>query len=300
MRNAIKGGALVLLLALSLLLAACAEAAPSDPPHLPPNRAAVLFSSLAEIWQEAGGVTAITVGESVERGFADASAVLVDDGVGKNINTERLLAAAPDLVIASADVPAQVRAAELARTAGIPTLLLRVEGFDDYLAALDVMCAITGDRSGYLRAVAMRSEIDALCAAASAAQSRTVLFIRTGSTNASTKPKQASDHFACAMLEELGCRNVMDDAPILLDGLNMEAVLALDPELIFFSTMGNEEAARAHICALLDDPAWQRLSAVRNGSVFVLPKELFHFKPNARFGESYRYLYDILMGGDHA
>ena len=65
----------------------------------PPARVAVLFSSLCEVWQNAGGTVAITVGESVERGLVSDGVMLVDDGAGKSINTELLLAAQPDLVV---------------------------------------------------------------------------------------------------------------------------------------------------------------------------------------------------------
>ena len=42
------------------------------------------------------------------------------------------------------------------------------------------------------------------------------------------------------------------------------------------------------------NPAWQSLSAVQNGRYVILPGELFHYKPNKRWGESYEYLADIL------
>ena len=56
-----------------------------------PQRVAVLMSSLAEVWALAGGKIDITVGESVERGFAGGSVILVDLGAGKTINTELLI-----------------------------------------------------------------------------------------------------------------------------------------------------------------------------------------------------------------
>jgi len=37
-----------------------------------PTRVAVLFSSFADMWLISGGEIAITVGESVERGFVDS------------------------------------------------------------------------------------------------------------------------------------------------------------------------------------------------------------------------------------
>jgi iron complex transport system substrate-binding protein len=34
---------------------------------------------------------------------------------------------------------------------------------------------------------------------------------------------------------------------------------------------------------------------VQNGRYTVLPKDLFHYKPNERWGESYAYLYEIIF-----
>ena len=47
---------------------------------------------------------------------------------------------------------------------------------------------------------------------------------------------------------------------------------------------------------LLDNPAWNALSAVKNGRYFLLEKELYNLKPNARWGEAYQKLADILYG----
>ena len=52
-------------------------------------------------------------------------------------------------------------------------------------------------------------------------------------------------------------------------------------------------ALDASVC---QNPAWQALDAVRQGRLYVLDKELFHYKPNARWGESYETLFKILYG----
>ena len=67
----------------------------------------MLFSSFADVWETAGGRVDITVGESVERGFAPEDVLLVDDGAGKTINQELLLSYEPDFVICSADLEEQ-------------------------------------------------------------------------------------------------------------------------------------------------------------------------------------------------
>ncbi|MCQ2433362.1 MAG: hypothetical protein MJ175_12230, partial [Clostridia bacterium] len=102
-----------LLCLLAFVFVSCGNTETAEKPAVTdtPKNTAVLFSSLAEAWETAGGVVSITVGESVERGFATQDTPLVDDGAGKAINTELLLSLEPDLVICSADLPAQVEAA---------------------------------------------------------------------------------------------------------------------------------------------------------------------------------------------
>ncbi len=282
-------------LLLSGLLCGCdTSVEPTDASMERPATVAVLFSSLAEIWLDAGGTVDITVGETVERGFAPDDTPLVDEGAGKTVNVELLLSLEPDLVIASADIPAQVETAELLEKAGIDTLLCHVESFADYLTVLADMTAITGDTTGLDAAKSMESDIQATLSSVSFAVIPDILFVRAGSTDASTKAKLAEDHFACAMLEEFGCHNIAADAPILLDGLSMEEILLSDPDYIFFSLMGNEDSATTHVENLLAGETWGQLTAVPEGRVFILPKDLFHFKPCGRWLEAYQYLADIL------
>lgn len=285
---------LALFLATALLLTSCGSVVPSITPDKP-QRVAVLFSSLAEIWLEAGGTVDITVGEAVERGFAPEGTPTVDSGAGKTVNVERLIAEKPDLVICSADIPAQVEAARILEATGTPTLVLRVDTFDDYLEALKAMTAITENEAAYARGLAMKAEINALLAThAAACEGKTVLFVRAGSTASATKVKGSDDHFAAEMLRELGCVNIADGNPLSLDSMGMEAVIAANPDFIFFSLMGNEPAARANIETLLATEPWQTLDAVKNGKTFILERSLFHFKPCARWLNAYVALAEML------
>ena len=300
------------------LLAACGSSAVQDTPvdrqyaftdstgaevilTTQPRRVAVLFSSYAEIWTLAGGDVTVTVGETLARGFAPEKTLLVDGGAGKTIDLELLLAAQPDFVIGSADIPAQADACRMTTQAGIPSALFRVDTFDDYLRMLKICTDITGDSEAYrTHGVAVQEEIAELLRAVEAleGENRDVLFIRAGSSYSATKAKRGPDNFACIMLEELGVHNIADDAVVLLDGLSLEEILLQDPDCIFISTMGNEDASKAYIMELFAQNGWQELTAVRNGNYVFLPRELFHFKPNARWAEAYamlaQYLYPEL------
>lgn len=262
-----------------------------------PERVAVLFSSYAEIWNLSGGTVSVTVGESVERGFAPETVYLVDEGAGKTIDHELLIAAQPDFIIGSADIPAQVEACEIMAAAGIPTALFRVDTFADYLNMLKICTDITGDGEKYeTNGTAVEREIASVMEAVEgcAAEPKEILFIRAGSQYSSTKAKRAPDNFVCIMLDELGAHNIADDAGMLLDGLSLEEILLRDPDYIFLTAMGSEAAAVSYIGDLFSQDGWRELGAVKSGNYTFLSKDLFHFKPNARWAEAYRTLAELL------
>ena len=262
-----------------------------------PEKVAVLFSSYAEMWTLAGGEVNITVGESIERGFAPEGTPLVDAGAGKTVDREALLAAEPDLVIASADIAAQAELAAYLDTVGIPCALFRVDCFADYEKAMTHLCAITGRVDLFEQNVAsVGAEIEKILADVDKTVAPRILFVRCGSSYSATKAKVASENFVCKMLEELGAVNIADAAPELSDGLALEAILNADPEAIFFSTMGNEQKSRAYMDSVLAGEAWQTLSAVREGRYVYLDKNLFQFKPNAKWSEAYKFLAEYLYG----
>ena len=261
-----------------------------------PERVAVLFSSFADIWRLSGGECYVTVGESVDRGFAREDVLLVDSGAGKTIDTELLISYEPDFVIVSADITAQADTAALLRSAGIPCAEMRVESFSDYLYMLKICTDINGTAESFTEyGTNLQFRIDDIFSKLPEdEEQKRVLFIRSGSSSSSAKAKTADEHFAARMLEELGVYNIADNADILLDGLSIEEILSEDPDFIFVSTMGDEEAARAYMDSVFESPAWQNLSAVKNHKYYYLPKDLFQYKPNARWYDAYQYLAELL------
>ncbi len=262
-----------------------------------PQRVAVLFSSYVEMWDLAGGEIYVTVGESVERGFADESTVLVDSGAGKTINREILIASAPDLVIASADIAAQSEVAGYLDSVGIPCALFRVDSFYDYAEVMEDLCKITGRDDLYEKNVLdVAAEIENIINSVDKTRAPRILFVRCGSSASSTKAKNADENFVCRMIAELGAVNIADKAPELCDGLSLEAILTAQPQKMLISTMGNEQKSREYMDSVLKSEPWQALDAVKNSDYVYLDKELFQFKPNARWAEAYKFLAEYLYG----
>ena len=259
-----------------------------------PKKVACLFSSFAEVWILAGGEVAITVYETIERNICN-DAILVDNGAGKTINNELLILSEPDFVICSADISNQLKTAELLNKANIPTACFKVETFNDYLDMLNILTDITGNKENYeIYGLNVKSKIDTLINSLYYIERPDILFIRAGTTLASTKAKRAEDHFVAQMLDEINTYNIANRCEVLLDGLSTEDILLEDPNYIFISIMGNEEAVINNIENLFNDKIWSELTAVKNKKYVFLPKDLFQFKPNHRWYEAYKYLVDIL------
>ena len=98
------------------------------------------------------------------------------------------------------------------------------------------------------------------------------------------------------MLEDFGLENILDKYDSLLEEISIEEIITADPDYIFVTTMGSDvQAALDNLdSSLTSNPAWSGLTAIQNGEYFILPQELFHYKPNARWSESYAYLLDLL------
>ena len=263
-----------------------------------PERVAVLFSSFAELWQLAGGTVAVTVGESVERGFVPEGTPLVDDGAGKKIDLERLLIEEPDFVICSGDIAAQAETAKTLMELDIPAAHFVVESFSDFLDVLQICTAITGDEAAFERYGTQQEEAIERTLAENSFEGVDILFVRAGSSARSVKAKTSEDHFAAEMLKELGTHNIADDSlledAVVSDTLSIEYILQEDPDYIFFTAMGDEEASRSFVKEMLQEDTWKSLTAVKAGHYAFLEKELFHFKPNGRWAEAYKTLADLL------
>lgn len=256
-----------------------------------PDQTAVLFSSYADMWLLSGGDIYVTVGEAAERGFASENALLVDSGAGKKFDIEALVISQPDLIIGSVDIPFHEIAREQIEKTGIPFALFRVESIDDYLRVFKIMTRINESEENYLefglsvyekaRRVIERAEEHGT------KNPQEILFIRSGSGYSSAKAKTRDMHFAAQMLYELGAENIAQDVPVIIDGLSFEEIFMKDPDAIFISLMGDEEAAKTYMTELFKKPGWQMLKAVQNGRCYFLEKDLFQYKPNARWAEAY-------------
>ena len=257
-------------------------------------RVVCLYGSYSEAWLLAGGRLAGTTQDAVEeRGLELGDAEIV--GTVKEPNAEAIIALEPDLVILSSDIAAQQDMLDVLEDAGLSCLSYQVDTFEDYSAMMYQFCKAT-DRPDLFE-----ENVSQVAKQIQAAKEKytfeedgpTVLLMRAFSTGIKAK---TDDELAGAILKELGCKNIADEHPSMLEDLSLEEVISADPDFIFVTTMGDEEKALNYLDGqIAENPAWQELTAVKEGRFHVLPKDLFHYKPNHRWGESYEYLGELLQ-----
>ncbi len=259
-----------------------------------PKRTAALIGSFADIWLLSGGELVAAANDSWDSLSLDLGESVVNLGSIQEPDVEQLIAAQPDFVLASVNTDADVGLKDLLEQAKIPVAYFGVSSFEDYLHMLDICTQITGRRDLYEQnGLKVQEQITETLKRADGSKP-VVLFLRASST--SVRAKGSNGNVCGEMLDALGCINIADQDESLLEELSMEAIITADPEYIFITTQGSsKEAAMKQIEELLTShPAWASLSAVQKGNYYVLDKRLFNLKPNAKWGEAYKQLADIL------
>ncbi len=261
------------------------------------EKTVIASGSLAEIWELAGGTVYGATDDVLDsHSLKDPDSVKIYGDV-KNPSVESIIADDADFVIFSSTIAKQVELEESLSSAGVTVAYFNVESFDEYLSMLKICTDITGNSDLYTsNGEAVRERIEQAIEKSKGHDAPDILLLRAYSTGVKAK---GSDNMTGQMLSDLGCVNIADSDSSLLEELSLESIVRADPDYVFITTMGEDEQAAIaqYESTLASNPAWQELTAVKNNEVHILPKELYHYKPNARWGEAYEKLEEILYEG---
>lgn len=228
------------------------------------KRIVTLAPSLTELAFAAGAgdrVVAVSAGSNHP---PEARALPVVAGPGR-IDLERLLALAPDLVLAW---PSGNPARDLARLAhlGIRVYAIEPRRLDDVPRALRAVGALAGTQA-VADAAAERFESEVIAAASGSGWSPRVFFEIWHDPLVSV----SDAHLIGDLVARCGGTNVFGGSPLLTPRVSREALYAADPDVILSSVgHGDRDAARR----LWRDMA--RLRAVREDHVQAVDADLVH------------------------
>ena len=256
------------------------------------DKIAACHASFADCWLLSGGKLVGVTADAVEdHGLDVGDAKII--GSAKTVNKELLLSSGATVALLSADLVAHRELEEQLEDVGVKCIYFKVDTFEDYSRVMKHMTAVTGRDDLYKTNVSdVADRISAIREKIPQNENRTLLLMRAYSSGIKAK---RDDNLAGMILNEFGLRNIADSHPSLLENVSLEYIVQTDPDVIFVLTMGSEESALAYLKSNLENnTAFSSLSAVKSGRYHVLTKELFHYKPNERWDESYEYLARIL------
>ena len=248
--------------------------------------------SIGDLWLLSGGELAGMTEDGMDlEGISENTEVI---GTVTNPSLEAIAALSPDLVLLSGELPTHQKLAEELESRGITTKMISIDSFSDYDQIMKELTEMTGREDCYKKNVTDVGErIDRILESASDKDLKkgTYLALRVSATkNKALK----NDYFACEIFNAFGLENIAQDNSAF-DELNLEAILDADPDIIFVVEQGkSSEAQESFAEAFSGKSVWQELAAVRNGCVYMLPKDYFQYKPNAKWDEAYQYVMELL------
>lgn len=254
-----------------------------------PQNVVGLSKSVSQMWLLSGGKLVGTTDDSFElENIGNAISV----GTLTTTNLEAIVSLNPDLVILTLDIPIHKKIAENLKNLGIKTYIVDVKNFDDYKKVMKDFTDLTERKDLYQKNVLdVENQIEKIVKKNHQKnKGKTYLFFRVSST----KNKVLKNHFGNEIFTNLGLTSVVKNDNSL-DELSMEAILNENPDYIFVVAQGNQKKADEAFCNEFEkNPVWKELKAVKNKNVFMLPKELFNYKPNENWANAYQYIVDLI------
>lgn len=253
-----------------------------------PKNVVALSKSVAELWTLSGGTIAAGTDDALELPGAENA---VSIGTLTTASLEAILSVNPQLVILTLDIPLHKTLEENLRALGIKTYIADVKSFSDYENVMSDFTKLTERKDLYKKNVTdVKNQIEKIKASHAGKTKGTYYFVRASAT----KNKTLKKHFGNEIFQDLGLKSIIEDDS-LFDELSIEELLSKNPDYIFVTFQGNEKKGRESFKAFYENnPVWSELKAVKNNKIFFLSKDLFNYKPNARWAEAYNLAADLI------
>ncbi len=261
-----------------------------------PERVVVIYNSFLDIWMKNGGQIVGTIEPSVGQdpieGIENAELV----GALGSISAEKIISLDPDLVILISTQNSQMELVPVFEENEIPFVAMEYYLKDDYYKLARLFSALN-DREDLFEenVINVKNEIESIIDKSPKDKEYKTLIMMASAKSVTAR---GSDSTVGEMLKDLHTINIADYSNDALSTSNfsIEKIIEEDPDFIFVQTTGNDmDKVMERIKSDVEsNPAWSSLSAVKNQRYIILPKDLYMFKPNHRYGEAYEGLAKIL------
>lgn len=212
------------------------------------------------------------------------------------IDTERLIACAPDLVVVNAGMNEKLL--PLLDQNKIPALVVEMKTYDDVKRALKIFSTVSGNPSA---AENLIRDMDEKISATVNRVPKKILRVAILHSTAQGLTVQLDGSIAGSIVKLFGWENVAasmtpleknpDAAPY-----SMETLAEQNPEIIFVTSMGDADEIKANMLrAISENDAWQAIDAVKNNRLYFLPQDLFLLSPGLKYPDAVQKLAELIF-----
>ena len=211
------------------------------------------------------------------------------------IDTERLIACQPDLVVVNAGMNEKIL--PLLDENKIPALVVELKTFDDVKRGLKLFATLSGDVEAGEKIVRdMDAEVQSIVERVPKKNLR-VAILHSTSQGVTV---QLDGSIAGSIAKIFGWTNVADGMTPLEKNpdaapYSLEALAQQNPDVIFVTSMGDADKIKANMLeAVKSNDAWQTIAAVKNNRLYFLPQDLFLLSPGLRYPEAVRKMAELI------
>jgi iron complex transport system substrate-binding protein len=225
----------------------------------------------------------------------------IDLGTFNSVSIETIISLEPDLVLMTANVSSNEEMAKSLEEMGIETMLVDTSdnAYQRFKENAYLFSKVLGNDDTYEEKITpIVEKVDEIIAKAEEIEDKPkVAAIFATSKSLSLESEGA---LTGEMISLLGGKNILKEEDILAEGetrvdFSIEALIAQNPDIIMFSTMGDIDKAKETINTMIsENPVWEEVEAVKNNRVYYLPKEFSVYKPNERYDEAFQYIANLL------
>ena len=274
-----------------------------------PDRTAILYASLASMYEELGGRIDLIIGgkNAIElykfqqgKDITEGKKIIVDTNAGKKWSVENIIAEKPELIICAPTSEGYITIKDACETAGIEVIAINYSGISEYMKWAFIFTELTDNQKAF-EDVALKTFGDVLDIIDKVDESISPKVVSLMPNAKSLKANLDMSDLG-TILVDLRAKNgikgeVKKGASPRID-INVEDIYKADPDYIFIQCMSSEDYAREAVAKHCESsPVWHELRAVKEGRVYYLPKGLFHNRPNSKYKVAYQMIYDYLYGG---
>ena len=258
-----------------------------------PERIVTTSVSFIEPLGEVGG--AVAGRPSSKMKIPEFAKDAAEIGAVYQIDTEKLLACNPDLVIINKGMNEKLSA--ILEENKIPFVIVEMKTYAGVKKNILMFAEITGQPDKGKKIVEeMDTEIKSIVDKLPQEKKRAAILHST----AQNLSVQLDGSIAGNVLQILGWENVAsgmtatDDKPDTAP-YSLETLIEQNPEIIFVTSMGDIDAIKANMEKMIsENAAWQTIPAIQNNRLYYLPQDLFLLSPGIHYPEAVSYVAKLI------